>query len=102
MPGEGGRETIGRNAHVDTALEISGTDVKPQLVIVEVMYDGGEAVPYADEMTAFAEIGVRLPDDVRLVCVAQSGFRPRRVCQGAGGLRRSAQSPSRRRTPRAR
>lgn len=29
-------------------------------------------------LMAFAEIGVRLPDDVRFVCVAQSGFRP--VC----------------------
>ncbi len=38
LPGEDGLDPIGLNAHVDTALEISGANVKPRIV---KNYDGG-------------------------------------------------------------
>ncbi|MCR4561655.1 MAG: peptidase T [Bacilli bacterium] len=38
LPGEKDLPTIGLNSHMDTALEISGKDVKPQLI---QNYDGG-------------------------------------------------------------
>lgn len=38
LPGEEGLDPIGLNSHVDTALEISGANVKPRLVS---NYDGG-------------------------------------------------------------
>ena len=39
IPGESELPTIGLNSHVDTALECSGKDVKPQLI---ESYDGGD------------------------------------------------------------
>lgn len=39
LPGEEGLETIGLNSHMDTALEASGENVKPQLI---ENYDGGD------------------------------------------------------------
>ena len=41
VPGEPGLPTIGLNSHVDTALECSGKDVKPQVI---ENYDGGDIV----------------------------------------------------------
>lgn len=38
LPGEEGLDPIGLNAHVDTALELPGKDVKPQII---TDYDGG-------------------------------------------------------------
>ncbi len=38
LPGEKGLPTIGLNSHVDTALEISGANVRPQII---ENYDGG-------------------------------------------------------------
>jgi len=39
LPGEEGLETIGLNSHMDTALEASGKNVKPQII---ENYDGGD------------------------------------------------------------
>ncbi len=64
LPGEKGLETIGLNSHMDTALECSGKDVKPQII---ENYDGGD-IRLNEEITMspkdFPSLNNHLGDDL--------------------------------------
>ena len=84
MKGEEGWDPIGLNAHVDTALECSGANVKPRII---EKYDGGTIVlneTYllpASELTRFYRERPRasLPLDFirEKGTLIQEGYRPR-------------------------
>lgn len=62
LPGEEGLDPIGLNAHVDTALECSGKDVKPQ---VHENYDGGRIQlneTYSMSPEDFESLGAHIGD----------------------------------------
>lgn len=62
LPGEKGLDPIGLNAHVDTALECSGKDVKPQ---VHENYDGGRIQlneTYSMSPEDFESLGAHIGD----------------------------------------
>lgn len=64
LEGEEGLDPIGLNAHVDTALECSGKDVKPRLV---ENYDGGYIIlndEYKMSPKEFPTLGEHIGDDL--------------------------------------
>ena len=64
LPGEEGLDKIGLNSHVDTALECSGKDVKPQYI---AHYDGGRIKlndQYSMSPKEFASLGNHIGDDL--------------------------------------
>lgn len=64
LPGEEGLDKIGLNSHVDTALECSGKDVKPQYI---AHYDGGRIKlndQYSMSPKEFASLANHIGDDL--------------------------------------
>ncbi|MGN1076190.1 MAG: hypothetical protein ACI4QP_04420 [Candidatus Enteromonas sp.] len=64
MKGEEGWDPIGLNAHVDTALECSGANVKPRII---EKYDGGTIVlneTYSMSPKEFPTLGEHIGDDL--------------------------------------
>lgn len=64
LPGEEGLDTIGLNAHVDTAGEISGKDVKPRYI---ANYDGGDIIlnnEYKMNPSEFPSLKKHIGDDL--------------------------------------
>ena len=64
LPGEEGLDPIGLNAHVDTALECSGANVKPQII---KNYDGGVIQLndiYSMSPKEFPTLGDHIGDDL--------------------------------------
>ena len=64
LPGEKGLDPIGLNSHVDTALECSGKDVKPQII---KNYDGGYIHlndTYKMSPAEFPTLGEHIGDDL--------------------------------------
>ncbi len=64
LPGEKGLDPIGLNSHVDTALEISGANVKPRIV---ENYDGGVIrlnEQYSMSPKQFPSLGEHIGDDL--------------------------------------
>ena len=64
LEGEEGLDPIGLNSHVDTALELSGKDVKPQII---ENYDGGVIRlndAYSMSPEDFPTLGLHIGDDL--------------------------------------